>query len=152
MVSTQKIENVLNYMKKKHVPLKDVLSYILDDPSPRCVAYRRWVFEDLESMLDQIDEYKEGRQILKRWSREFTCKVVDREMQKVQKAFTMTTDGITPEFVETWSFSRLQETIERSAPTLCAILLAGVQTARAKKERKRDPMVVRGSPGHRLSG
>ena len=30
-LSTQKIEDVLDYTKKKHVAFKDILSYILDD-------------------------------------------------------------------------------------------------------------------------
>ena len=142
--SPQKIENVLDYMKNERVPFKDILSYVLNDQtSVRCASLRRWIFDDLESILTKIYQYKRGRKILRDWSLRFTCKVVDREMQKIKKAFTMNTREITPEFVEAWSFSGFQTAIKENAPTLCEVLLAGVQTSRARNEGKKDPMLVR---------
>ena len=151
-LSTQKIEDVLDYMKHKHVAFKDVLSYILDDRSSRCSSYRRWMFDDLESILTRIDRYKKGRNTLRSWSLSSTCKIVDREMRKVKQAFAMNTKEITPEFVEAWSFPGFQRAIKEKAPTLCEVLLAGVQTARARNEGKKDPMVVCLFPGCHFSG
>ena len=151
-LASRKIENVLDYMKTKHVSFKDILSYIVGDPSPRCVSYRRWLFDDLEPILDQMVRYDGGRVALRNWSLNFVCKSVAREMEKVKKAFTMKTSEITPEFVETWSFRGFQDVISRNAPTLSRILLAGVQTTRAKKERKKDPMIVCSFPGSYFSG
>ena len=149
--SSQKVENVLDYMKTKHVAFGDVLFYVLDGQSPRCASYRRWVFDDLESTLAQIDQYKRGREILRNWSLNLVCKVVDREMRKVKKVFAMNTREITPEFVEAWSFSGFRDAIKANAPTLCEVLLAGVQTARARNEGKKDPMVVRVFHGYYFS-
>jgi len=151
-LATRKIEDVLDYMKVKHVAFKDVLSYIVGDPNPRCVSYRRWLFDNLESILDQIVQYKGGREVLENWSLSFVCDAVAREMEKVKKAFTTKTSEITPEFVEAWSFPGFQDVVSRNAPILCQVLLAGVQTARAKKERKKDPMVVRSFPRSHFSG
>ena len=83
-LSTQKIEDVLDYTKKKHVAFKDILSYILDDRSSRCSSYLRWMFDDLESILSRIDRYKKGRNTLRAWSLSSMCKIVDWEMRKVK--------------------------------------------------------------------
>jgi len=139
-------------MKTKHVAFKDVLSYIVGDPNPRCVSYRRWMFDNLESLLDQINQHNGGREALRDWSLTLVCKTVTQEMEKVKKAFTMKTSEITPEFVEAWSFPGFQDVVSKNAPTLCQILLAGVETARAKKERKKDPMTVCGFPRSHFSG
>ena len=139
---THKVEKILKDMKDKHIAFKDILSYVLDSRNPSCASYRRWMFDDLESILARIDQYKRGREILRTWSVSFVCKLVDREMHKVKKALTMKTSEITPVFVEAWSFPTFQDVIGRNAPTLCQVLLAGVQTARAKNERKKDPTVV----------
>ena len=146
-LSTQKIEDVLDYTKKKHVAFKDILSYILDDRSSRCSSYRRWMFDDLESILSRIDRYKKGRNTLRAWSLSSMCKIVDWEMRKVKQAFAMNTKEITPEFVEARSFPSFRRSIKEKAPTLCEVLLAGVQTARARNEGKKDPMVVCLFPG-----
>ena len=142
-LSTQKIEDVLGDMKKKHVAFKDILSYILDDRSSRCSSHRRWVFDDLESILTRIYRYKKGRNTLRAWTLSSTCKIVDREMHKVKQVFAMNAREITPEFVEAWSLASFQRAIKEKAPTLCEVLLTSVQTARARNEGKMDPMVVR---------
>ena len=147
----QKIENVLDYMRDMRVPFKDILSYILNEQSDRCKSLRRWIFDDLESTLARIYQYKKGRRILRLWSLDLVCRVVDQEMRKVKKAFTMNTKDITPEFVEAWSFSGFQMVIKENAPTLCEVLLAGIQTARARNEGKKDPMLVRVFPSRRFS-
>jgi len=145
---TQKVENILDYMQEKRVSLKDLLSYILDGQSPRCSSYRRRVFDELESTLARIDRHKRGREILRKWTLSLACKTVDREMRKVKGAFTMKTTEITPDFVEAWSFSGLQNVVKEKAPTLCELLCAGVQTGRARNKGKKDPMVVSIIPRH----
>ena len=142
-LSTQKIEDVLDDMKKKHVTFKDILSYILDDRSSRCSSYRRWMFDDLESILTRIYRYKKGRNTLRAWSLSSTCKIVDREMHKVEQVFAMNAREITPEFVKAWSLASFQRAIKEKTPTLCKVPLTGVQTARMRNEGKVDPMVVR---------
>jgi len=116
----------------KHVAFKDILFYVLDGQSPRCASYQRWVFDDLESTLARIDQYKRGREILRNWSLSPMCKVVDREMRKVKKAFAMKTREITPEFVETWSFSGFREAIKANTPTIQAFK----RHAQGMKERR----------------
>jgi hypothetical protein len=101
----QKVERVLDCMRDKRVSLTDFLSYVLDTQSPRCASYRRWLFDGLESTLDKVDEHRRGREILRKWSLSLTSRVINREMQKIRIAFTMKTAEITPDFVETWSFS-----------------------------------------------
>jgi len=139
---TPKVENVLDYMQEKRVSFKDLLSYILDGQNPRCSSYRHRVFDDLESTLSKIDRHKRGREILRKWALSLACKIVDREMQKVKRAFTMKTTEITPDFVKAWSFSGLQNVVKEKAPTLCELLCAGVQTGRARNKAKKDPMVI----------
>jgi len=139
---TRKVENVLNFMQDKRVSFMDLLTYILDGQSSCCSSYRRRVFDDLESTLARIDRYKRGRDILNKWALNLLCRIVDREMRKVKRAFTMKTNEITPEFVEAWSFSGLQSVIEERAPVLCKLLCACVQTRHARKKAKKDPMVV----------
>jgi len=142
----QKVENVLDYMQDKRVSFRDLLFHILDGENPRCSSYRRWVFDNLESILARIDQHKRGRKILGIWALSLMCKIIDREMRKVKKAFTMKTTEITPDFVEAWSFSSLRNVVEEEAPTLCKLLCAGAQTARVRKKGKKDPMVVCSPP------
>ena len=54
----------------------------------------------------------------------------------------MKTTDITPDFVEAWSFSGLQNVVKEKAPTLCELLQAGIQTTRARNKGKKDPMAV----------
>lgn len=108
---TQKVEDVLGYIQNNHVTFKDLLSHVLVGQTPRCASYRRWFFADLESILTQIDKCKKGREILRRWTLDLVCEIVDREMRKVTKAFTIKTTAITPGFVEAWSFSSLQSVV-----------------------------------------
>jgi len=96
----------------------DLLVYILDGQSPRCSSYGRRVFVNLESTLTRIARHKRGRDILNKWVLSLLCRIVDREMRKVKRAFTMKTNEITPEFVGAWSFSGLQNVIEERAPIL----------------------------------
>jgi hypothetical protein len=140
--SIQKIDRVLDYMQTNRVTLKDLLFHVVDNQGHRCTAYRRRVFDDLESILTRIDRYKRGRGILRKWALALMCKTIDREMRKVKKAFTMKTAEITPDFVEGWSFSGLQGVAEENAPTLFELLRAGVQTTRARNKGQKDPMVV----------
>ena len=140
---SQKIEEILNHMQKDRVSFVDVLSYILDNDSSRCASYRRRVFDTLESTLTKVNQHKRGREILRRWTLTSMCDSVDREMQKLKRAFTMKTTDITPDFVEAWSFSGLRNIVEEKAPTLCELLHAGIQTPRAKEKGKKDPMAVR---------
>ena len=140
----QKVESVLDYMQDKHVSFKDLLFHILDGKNPRR-SYRRWVFDDPESILTRIDQRKRGRKILGIWALNLMYKIVDHEMRKVKKAFTMKTAEITPDFVEAWSFSSLRNVIEE-APTLCKLLSTGAQATRVRKKGKKDPMVVCSPP------
>ena len=112
----------------------------MDDQGRRCTAYRRWVFDGLESILTRIDRHKRG--ILRMWALTLMCKAIDREMCKVKKAFTMKTAEVTPDFVEGWSFFGLQGVAEENAPTLCELLRVGVQTTHARNKGQRDRMVV----------
>jgi len=138
----RKVEDVLDFMQDKRVSFVDLLTYILDGQSTRCSSYRRRVFDNLESTLTRIDRHKRGRDILNKWALSLLCRIVDREMRKVKRAFTMKTNEITPEFVEAWSFSGLQNVIEERAPILCELLCACVQTRHTRKKAKKDPMVV----------
>ena len=70
--------------------------------------------DNLESTLARIDRYKSGQDILNKWALSLLCRIIDREMRKVKRAFTMKTNEITPEFVEAWSFSDLQSVTEES--------------------------------------
>ena len=149
---TQRVEKVLDFMQDKRVSFMDLLIYILDGKGPRCSSYRRRVFDDLESTLARIDQHRRGRVILRKWALGLSCKIVDCEMRKVKRAFTMKTSEITPEFVEAWSFSGLQSVIEVKAPTLCELLRAGVQTKHARKKGKKDPMTVCTFPNYPFPG
>ena len=59
----------------------------------------------------------------------------------------MSTREITPEFVEAWSLASFQRVIMEKAPTLCKVLLTGVQAAHARNEGETNPMIVRLFPG-----
>ena len=137
-------------VKKK---LTDILlMYVLDSQNPRCSSYRRWVFDDLDSTLSKIDQHKKGQDALRTWAVNLVCKVVDREMQGVKRAFTMKTTEITPDFVEVWSFSTHQNVVEEKAPTLCNLLHACVQMRQVRNKGKKDPMVVRTFPRYSFPG
>ena len=139
---TQKVESVLDLMQGKRVSFRDLLMHVLDGKSSRCSSYRRRLFDDLELMLSRIDQHKRGREILRTWALSLSCKIIDHEMRKVKRAFTMRTSKITPDFVEAWSFSGLRSTVEEKAPILCELLCAGVQTRHTRKKGKKDPMIV----------
>ena len=68
-------------------------------------------------------------------------------MHKVKQVFAMSTREITPEFVEAWSLASFQRVIMEKAPTLCKVLLTGVQAAHARNEGETNPMIVRLFPG-----
>jgi len=51
-LATRKMKDILDYMKVKHVAFEDIPSYIVGDPNPHCVSYRRWLFDDPELILD----------------------------------------------------------------------------------------------------
>jgi hypothetical protein len=118
----QKVERVLNFMQETRLSLMDLLTYILDGKGPRCSPYRRRVFDDLELTLSRIDRHKRGREILRRWALGLSCRVIDREMRKVKRAFTMKTGETTPDSAEAWSFYGLRNVVEEKAPVLCELL------------------------------
>lgn len=86
-------------------------------------AYRRRIFDDLESTLAMIDRHKRGRDLLRKWTLGLACKVVDREMRKVKTSLTTKATEVTPDFIEAWLFSGFQNVVKENVPVLCELLI-----------------------------
>jgi hypothetical protein len=78
---------------------------------------------------------KEVRKRLQEWSVDNLCWKIGKEMDGVKQSLKLHSDEVTPEFLDSWSFSdNVQARAITHAPCLRRILLSAAQTDPAAAE------------------
>jgi hypothetical protein len=149
MTRTQRIETVLTFLREGKLSPIDILIDVLDPSDEKHQSYHEELYKadasKLQVLLDNIMDDPKGKRKMDEWMRphavDFTCQIVDAEMEAIKKKLSMAVSDVTPDFMASWSLNG-NHALE-STPVLSRVLTSAAQSSQAAARNKlKSPRTV----------
>ena len=151
------VESVLDILRNARMGLLEFFSLVLEAPESSFAYYRSSFYSEhssnqLSHLFDLIWKDEKGHEALKTWmfphALELICEKIHLEMEDTKPLLQMSTNDVTPEFIENFDIENIMEPAAKNTPVWTQILTAATESKESvnkiKTSRSRNRTVVCG--------
>ena len=149
------VESVLDVLRNASMGLLEFLSLVLEAPESSFAYYRSSFYSEhsssrLSHLFNLIWKDEKGHEALKTWmfphALKLICEKIHLEMEDTKPLLQMSTNDVTPEFIENFDVENIMEPAAKNTPVWTQILTAATESKESlnkiKTSRSRNRAVV----------